>query len=72
MPILKVESEFGRCCLPESNYAVTTNVPGWDTVLAFRDGDPSVLSRVVHIYPRFGPFGCVGGVSSLPTFDTGP
>lgn len=67
MTVLKPDAEFGHCVPPETNYAVTTYAPGWDSAIAFRDGDPAVLSRIVHIYPRFGPFQCVGEVSSLPS-----
>ncbi|KAH6691289.1 cystathionine gamma-synthase [Plectosphaerella plurivora] len=60
MTVLKPEAEIGHCVPPESNYAITTYVPGWDTAIAFREGDPAVLSKIVHIYPRFGPFRTVG------------
>jgi cystathionine gamma-synthase len=67
MTVLKPEAELGHCIPPESNYAITTYVPGWDTAVAFREGDPAVLAKIVHIYPRFGPFRTVGEVSQLQT-----
>uniref|UniRef100_L2G9E3 Cystathionine gamma-synthase n=1 Tax=Colletotrichum fructicola (strain Nara gc5) TaxID=1213859 RepID=L2G9E3_COLFN len=60
MPVLKPASEFGRCVPPDSQYGITTYAPGWDSAIAFREGDPNIMKRVVHIYPRFGPFGPVG------------
>ncbi|KAK2050196.1 cystathionine gamma-synthase [Colletotrichum somersetense] len=59
MPVLKPNAEFGHCVPPESDYGITTYAPGWDTSIKFREGDPAVIARVKHIYPRFGPFGPV-------------
>ncbi|KAF9879307.1 cystathionine gamma-synthase [Colletotrichum karsti] len=56
MPVLKPASEWGHCIPPESNYGITTYAPGWDSAIKFREGDQALMARVVHIYPRFGPF----------------
>ncbi|KAF6826704.1 cystathionine gamma-synthase [Colletotrichum musicola] len=59
MPVLKPTSEWGRCVPPESDHGITTYAPGWDSAVRLRESDPEILSRIVHIYPRFGPFGPV-------------
>ncbi|EFQ26264.1 cystathionine gamma-synthase [Colletotrichum graminicola] len=59
MPVLKPSAEWGHCVPPESAYGITTYGPGWDTAIKLRDGDAATIARVVHIYPRFGPFGPV-------------
>ncbi|OLN88627.1 putative cystathionine gamma-synthase [Colletotrichum chlorophyti] len=56
MPVLKPTAEWGHCVPPESNYGITTYAPGWDSAIKFREGDQATMARVVHIYPRFGPF----------------
>ncbi|KAF4455468.1 hypothetical protein F53441_2258 [Fusarium austroafricanum] len=55
MVILKTKSEFGHAPPPQTPYSVITNLPGWDVALALREGDPSPMKRVVHIYPRYMP-----------------
>ncbi|KAJ4397235.1 hypothetical protein N0V93_001459 [Gnomoniopsis smithogilvyi] len=32
-------------------------MPGWDTVIRFRDGDKSIFAKLRSLYPRFSPFG---------------
>ncbi|GKT42070.1 cystathionine gamma-synthase [Colletotrichum spaethianum] len=59
MPVLKPTAEWGHCVPPESKYGITTYMPSWESAAKVRDGDKSIISRVVHIYPRFGPFGPV-------------
>nr|XP_036580629.1 cystathionine gamma-synthase [Colletotrichum truncatum]KAF6788624.1 cystathionine gamma-synthase [Colletotrichum truncatum] len=56
MPVLKPASEWGHSVPPESNYAITTYIPGWESSIKIREGDQATISRIVHIYPRFGPF----------------
>lgn len=56
MPALKRETEFGESVPPVNNYAITTNMPGWDLVVGFREGDKSGLAKIQYIYPRFGPW----------------
>ncbi|TEA19300.1 putative cystathionine gamma-synthase [Colletotrichum sidae] len=56
MPVLKPAAEWGHCVPPESNYGITTYAPGWESAIKFREGDQALMARVVHIYPRFGPF----------------
>lgn len=64
MTALVAEGVFGRCVPPESKYAITTNLRGWDNAVKLRDGDKVVISQIVHIYPRFGPFQDVKLVSA--------
>ncbi|KAK1973085.1 cystathionine gamma-synthase [Colletotrichum sublineola] len=59
MPVLKPTAEWGHCVPPESDYGITTYAPGWESAIKVREGDPATMARVVHIYPRFGPFGPV-------------
>lgn len=49
-------TEFGHSVPPETKYAITTHVPKWESVVKVRDGDMSLMARVVHIYPRFMPW----------------
>ncbi|KAM0332557.1 hypothetical protein ACHAQA_002841 [Verticillium albo-atrum] len=60
MTALVADGVFGRCVPPESKYAITTNLRGWDNAIKLREGKPEVMSQIVHIYPRFGPFQDVG------------
>ncbi|KAG5988001.1 hypothetical protein E4U54_004807 [Claviceps lovelessii] len=55
MGILRTQSEFGHAPPPQTPYSIITNIPGWDMLKAFRDGDMSPLDRIVHIYPRLSP-----------------
>jgi cystathionine gamma-synthase len=55
MVILKTQSEFGHAPPPQTPYSIITNLPGWDMLRDFRDGDMSPMAKVVHIYPRFTP-----------------
>ncbi|KAK1636890.1 cystathionine gamma-synthase [Colletotrichum phormii] len=59
MPVLNPNAEFGHCVPPETQYGITTYAPGWENAIKFREGDRATMARVVHIYPRFGPFGPV-------------
>ncbi|KAH6609465.1 Cystathionine beta-lyases/cystathionine gamma-synthase [Trichoderma cornu-damae] len=55
MVVLRPQSDFGHAPPPQSPYSIISNLPGWDLLRGFRDGDMSALPRIVHIYPRFGP-----------------
>ncbi|RFU73624.1 cystathionine gamma-synthase [Trichoderma arundinaceum] len=55
MVVLKPQSDFGHAPPPRTPYSIISNLPGWDMLQGFRDGDMSPMARVVHIYPRFGP-----------------
>ncbi|KAK7414319.1 hypothetical protein QQX98_006836 [Neonectria punicea] len=55
MVVLRPQSEFGHAPPPQTPNSIITNIPTWDVAKAFRDGDPSPLSRIVHLYPRFLP-----------------
>ncbi|RFN43744.1 hypothetical protein FIE12Z_12032 [Fusarium flagelliforme] len=55
MTVLQTQSEFGHAPPPQTPYSVITNIPGWDVARAIRDGDPTPMKRIVHIYPRFLP-----------------
>lgn len=69
MPVLKPDAEFGHCVPPETQYGITTYAPGWENAIKFREGDRATMARVVHIYPRFGPFGPVSKVSLVHPYD---
>ncbi|KAH6898562.1 pyridoxal phosphate-dependent transferase [Thelonectria olida] len=55
MVILRPQSEFGCAPPPQTPYSIITNLPTWANAKAFRDGDPTPLSKIVHLYPRFLP-----------------
>ncbi|KAM0455384.1 hypothetical protein ACHAPV_000685 [Trichoderma viride] len=55
MVVLKPQSDFGNAPPPQTPYSIISNLPGWDLLQRFRDGDMSPMARVVNIYPRFGP-----------------
>ncbi|KAM0342763.1 hypothetical protein ACHAPU_009255 [Fusarium lateritium] len=55
MVLLQTQSEFGHAPPPQTPYSVITNLPGWHVASAIRDGDPTPLKKLVHIYPRFMP-----------------
>lgn len=56
MPAKIITTEIGHSLAPEGSHTVTFHLPGWDTSIAFRKGDPEVLVHLRSIYPRFGPF----------------
>ncbi|KAH7163042.1 pyridoxal phosphate-dependent transferase [Dactylonectria estremocensis] len=55
MVILKTQSEFGHAPPPQTPNSIITNIPTWKVAQAFRDGDPTPLAKIVHLYPRFLP-----------------
>lgn len=55
MVVLKTESEFGHAPPPQTPYSIISNLPGWEMLERFREGDLSPMAKVVHIYPRFTP-----------------
>lgn len=63
MVVLKPQSDFGNAPPPQTPYSIISNLPGWDLLRNFRDGDMSPMARVVNIYPRFGPTQFAGKVS---------
>lgn len=63
MVVLKPQSDFGNAPPPQTPYSIISNLPGWDLLQRFRDGDMSPMARVVNIYPRFGPTQFAGKVS---------
>lgn len=63
MPARTNETEFGHSCPPEGPHTVTIHAKGWDSAMGIRDGDMSVLSRLVSMYPRFAPWGLCRQVS---------
>ncbi|KAK0655696.1 cystathionine gamma-synthase [Cercophora newfieldiana] len=56
MPTKQITTQFGHSLAPEGPHTITFHVPGWDSIVAFRAGDPAILSQMRSIYPRFGPF----------------
>lgn len=59
MVVLRTQSEYGYAPPPQTQYSIITNLPGWHTIKAVRDGDSSPLDGIMHIYPRFGPIHAV-------------
>ncbi|KAL7949632.1 pyridoxal phosphate-dependent transferase [Trichoderma barbatum] len=55
MVVLRTQSDFGHAPPPQTPYSIISNLPGWNLLQGVRDGDMSPFSRIVHIYPRFGP-----------------
>ena len=68
MTVLQTQSEFGHAPPLQTPYSVITNLPGWDVARAIRDGDPTPMKRIVHIYPRFLPTHYATQVSQLDIF----
>ena len=56
MTVKKITTEVGHSLAPEGPHTVTFHFPGWDSIAAFRAGDPKVLGQMRSIYPRFGPW----------------
>ncbi|KAK4165780.1 putative cystathionine gamma-synthase [Cladorrhinum sp. PSN259] len=56
MPVKVITTELGHSMPPEAPHNITFYVPGWETAKALRRGEPSLLSRLASIYPRFGPW----------------
>lgn len=57
MTSLTVEKKFGHSMPPYSPHTITAHVPGWQTMVGFRDGDKSILPLLKSMYPRFTPWG---------------
>ncbi|KAG5971043.1 hypothetical protein E4U56_007123 [Claviceps arundinis] len=55
MAILSTQSKFGHAPPPQTPYSIVTNIPGWDMLKTFRDGDKRPLQKIVNIYPRLAP-----------------
>lgn len=64
MVILQTQSEFGEAPPPQTPYSIISNIPKWEVNEKIRDGDMSIVSKLKHIYPRFGPTHYVGQVRS--------
>ncbi|KAK4173641.1 putative cystathionine gamma-synthase [Triangularia setosa] len=56
MPVKVITTELGHSLPPEQPHNITFHIPGWETAKALRRGDPTLLSRLSSIYPRFGPW----------------
>ncbi|KAJ7241922.1 pyridoxal phosphate-dependent transferase [Mycena haematopus] len=61
MTVEVIATEIGHPVPPVSPdsgpHTITVHARGWDTALAFRDGDQSLFQKLRSIYPRFMPFG---------------
>lgn len=55
MVALKPQAEVGHAPPPQTPYSIITNLKDWDSTRAFREGKAEILSKLVHIYPRFAP-----------------
>lgn len=67
MTSLAVEKKFGYSMPPYGPHTVTAHVPGWTTMVGFRDGDKSILPLLKSMYPRFTPWGHCREVSVTGT-----
>ncbi|KAK4229023.1 putative cystathionine gamma-synthase [Podospora fimiseda] len=56
MPVKVITTELGHSMPPEAPHNITFYIPGWETAKALRRGDPTLLSKLSSIYPRFGPW----------------
>lgn len=63
MVVLRPQSDLGHAPPPQTPYSIITNLPSWANAKAFRDGDPTPLSKLVHLYPRFIPMQFAAQVS---------
>jgi cystathionine gamma-synthase len=57
MPVKQITTPLGHSLPPASPHNITFHLPGWDSALRFRDGDPTIASQLKSIYPRFAPWG---------------
>jgi hypothetical protein len=66
MPAKVINTQFGHSLPPEEPHAITFYMKGWQTALRIRDGDATLFSEVVSMYPRILPWGDVRQVSWPP------
>lgn len=55
MVVLTTQSEFGHAPPPQTPYSIVSNIPLWENSQKLLEGDASIVARLKHIYPRFGP-----------------
>ncbi|KAK3300825.1 pyridoxal phosphate-dependent transferase [Chaetomium fimeti] len=74
MPVKQINTELGHSVPPEAPHNITLHIPGWDTAKALRRGDPELLSKLITMYPRFGPWAEVRELSTAlhPLLDLPP
>ncbi|KAK3310679.1 pyridoxal phosphate-dependent transferase [Chaetomium strumarium] len=68
MPVKVINTELGHSLPPEAPHNITFHVPGWENATAQRRPGPrffELLSKVVTIYPRFGPWAQVRQLATL-------
>ncbi|KAJ7188742.1 pyridoxal phosphate-dependent transferase [Mycena filopes] len=63
MPVTPIATELGHSMPPEGPHTITVHAKGWDTALAFRNGDQTLFAKIRSLYPRFMPFGPVKELS---------
>jgi cystathionine gamma-synthase len=64
MVVLKTQSEYGYAPPPQTQHSIITNLSKWEDIRKFRDGDPTPMMKLHHMYPRFSPRQTVAKVSS--------
>ncbi|KAF7355569.1 putative cystathionine gamma-synthase protein [Mycena sanguinolenta] len=64
MAVKEIATEMGHAIPPEGPHTITVHARGWDTTLAFRDGDQGFMQKIRSIYPRFMPFGPAQALSA--------
>ena len=65
MTIKPITTPLGQSLPPFTPHAITAHLPGWDTALRFRDGDPEIGRQLKSMYPRFSPLSLVKEVCIL-------
>jgi cystathionine gamma-synthase len=65
MVVLVPQSEVGHAPPPATPYSIATHLPTWRAAEQLRDGDPALMAKLVHIYPRFMPMHYAKEVSDL-------
>ncbi|KAK3950388.1 pyridoxal phosphate-dependent transferase [Pseudoneurospora amorphoporcata] len=60
MTVVKpITTPLGQSLPPHGPHAITTHLPGWNTALRLRDGDPELGKQLKSMYPRFTPLSLV-------------
>ncbi|KAK3335004.1 pyridoxal phosphate-dependent transferase [Neurospora tetraspora] len=59
MTVKPITTPLGHSLPPHTPHAITTHLPGWDTALRLRDGDPELGKQLKSMYPRFSPLSLV-------------
>ncbi|KAK3396582.1 pyridoxal phosphate-dependent transferase [Sordaria brevicollis] len=64
MTVNPITTPLGYSLPPHTPHAITVHLPGWDTALRLRDGDPELGKQLKSMYPRFSPLSLVKEISN--------